>query len=359
MTRPFDTTPFDSTPEAQLDAAIDAKLQGRANPDEATAHDSETGALLALADELSSLPAPGFKLRLGAQLAQQAGKDFISQPVPADEKILPTLFGEGYDIYPVNRASFAFSVVFHAAAMLALVFSSVWLVQHREQVRTQVISLVTDPSPYILPQAKDVSGGGGGGGDHDKMPASKGEPPRFAREQITPPMAVIRAQNPKLEAEATIVGPPSITFPTGPMGDPLSKSLIASNGPGSNGGIGTGSNGGVGSGNGPGLGPGHGGGYGGGAFIVGNGVSAPRIIYDPDPEYSDEARKARYQGNVTLMIVVDPNGKTRDIQVQRSLGMGLDEKAIEAVTKWRFRPGMKDGQPVAVRVMVDVSFHLY
>jgi protein TonB len=98
---------------------------------------------------------------------------------------------------------------------------------------------------------------------------------------------------------------------------------------------------------------------GGGLFRVGGGVSAPRPIYDPDPEYSEEARHAKYQGTVLLSVIVGPDGRPHDIRVQRSLGMGLDEKAIEAVRQWKFEPSMKDGHPVAVQVNVEVSFRLY
>lgn len=88
-------------------------------------------------------------------------------------------------------------------------------------------------------------------------------------------------------------------------------------------------------------------------------MSAPRAIYEPDPEYSEEARKAEYQGKVILWVVVGPDGTPHDVRVGRSLGMGLDEKAIEAVRKWRFEPAMKHGHPVAVQVNVEVSFRLY
>lgn len=144
------------------------------------------------------------------------------------------------------------------------------------------------------------------------------------------------------------------------MGDPLSKVLgPPSNGTGAGGGIGSGYGGGVGSGTGPGVGPGHGGGYGGGAYRVGGGVSAPKAIYSPDPEYSEEARKARYQGTVVLWLVVDANGRPQQIRVQRALGMGLDEKAIEAVKQWKFDPARKDGQAVPVMIYVEVNFRLY
>ena len=93
-------------------------------------------------------------------------------------------------------------------------------------------------------------------------------------------------------------------------------------------------------------------------FPVGNGVSAPRALETPDPEYSEEARKAKFQGVVVLCLIVGPDGKPRDIKVTRPLGMGLDQKAIEAVNKWRFEPAMKDGRPVAVQINVEVTFRL-
>ena len=88
-------------------------------------------------------------------------------------------------------------------------------------------------------------------------------------------------------------------------------------------------------------------------------MSAPRVVYEPEPEYSEEARKSRYQGTVVLWLVVGPDGRAHDIRVQRSLGMGLDEKAMEAISRWRFEPGHKDGIPVAVQVNVEVNFKLF
>jgi TonB family protein len=91
-------------------------------------------------------------------------------------------------------------------------------------------------------------------------------------------------------------------------------------------------------------------------FRVGGGVSAPRALNTPDPEYSEEARKAKYQGTVVLWLIVDQNGHPQQVKVARSLGMGLDEKAIEAVRKWTFEPAQKDGKPVAVQINVEVNF---
>ena len=81
--------------------------------------------------------------------------------------------------------------------------------------------------------------------------------------------------------------------------------------------------------------------------------------YGPELEFSEETRKAELQGTLVLWRVVGPDGMTHDIRVQQSLGMGLDEKAIEAIRQWKFDPGRKDGIPVAVQVDVEVNFHLY
>ena len=97
----------------------------------------------------------------------------------------------------------------------------------------------------------------------------------------------------------------------------------------------------------------------GGVYRVGGGVSAPRAIYSPDPQYTKEAQKAKFEGIVVLSLIVTPRGEPRDIRVVRNLGMGLDEKAIEAVRRWKFEPAMKDGKPVAVAINVQVTFRLY
>jgi TonB family protein len=93
-------------------------------------------------------------------------------------------------------------------------------------------------------------------------------------------------------------------------------------------------------------------------FRVGGGVTAPALLFKVEPEYSEEARKAKYQGTVTLYVEVDPSGKAVNIRVLHSLGLGLDEKAIDAVKKWKFKPGMKDGKPVTVAASIEVNFRL-
>jgi TonB family protein len=84
----------------------------------------------------------------------------------------------------------------------------------------------------------------------------------------------------------------------------------------------------------------------------------PRLIHKVEPEYTEEARNARLQGTVWLKVEITPEGKATNIKVLHALGMGLDEKAVECVTKWRFKPGMKDGQPVTVEAQTEVNFRL-
>jgi TonB family protein len=124
--------------------------------------------------------------------------------------------------------------------------------------------------------------------------------------------------------------------------------------------MGNGTGTGLGSGNGSGVGPGSGGNYGGGLYRIGGAVSEPKVIYSVDPEFSDEARRAKYQGIVELYVIVDAQGNPQNPRVVRALGMGLDEKAIEAVMKFKFKPALKDGKtPVPVMVPIEINFRLY
>ena len=357
----------------QLEDAIEMMI---AEPDSAPPKvDLQIGELLGIAAELRLLPDPEYKAALKAELLGQSHalssaafvqvrRELTKRPLARQEadfdEILPTLFGSGEGTYPVHRGNFAISAALHAVLLAVVATAGLWMTKQTQPKPHTTSILLTDISPYVLPPAIDKSGGGGGGGDRDKMSESKGSLPHFAREQLTPPTIVVRSEQPKLAAEPTVVGPPALSVaPASPLGNPLSAILQPSNGTGFGGGIGSGNGGGIGSGGGPGVGPGHGGGFGGGVYRVGGGVSAPRAIYDPDPEYSEEARKAKFQGTVLLWVVVGADGRPRDIHVQRSLGMGLDEKAIEAVQQWKFAPSMKDGHPVPVQVNIEVNFRLY
>ena len=91
---------------------------------------------------------------------------------------------------------------------------------------------------------------------------------------------------------------------------------------------------------------------------VDNGTSSPVVLYHPEPEYSEEARAAKYQGSVTMSVVIAPTGAVQDVAVLQPLGLGLDEQAMQAVSRWNFKPAMKDGQPVAVTARIEVNFKL-
>jgi len=288
---------------------------------------------------------------------KQAPLVLTSKPIPVKD-----IWG----FYDYKKNGVLGSTVVHMLALGALIGGTILAgrVVHEITKPIEHVTLVAPDDIPTLAPAKTIAGGGGGGGDRDKLQAPKGKLPKAAMQQFTPPMMVVRNDHPKLPMEPTVVIPPQVHLASNNMptlGDPMSHlpSGPPSNGTGSGGGIGSGSGGGVGSGDGPGVGPGHGGGIGGGAFRVGGGVSAPRPISTPDPEYSEEARKAKYQGTCVLWLIVGPDGRPRDMRVARSLGLGLDEKAIEAVKNWKFEPAMKDGKPVAVQINVEVSFRLY
>jgi protein TonB len=259
------------------------------------------------------------------------------------------------------------SAVVHVV-LLALLLSGTFfghqVVTKVEQHET-VTLIAPSPDSYALPVAKKLVAGGGGGGDHDVLPAPKGRLPKLAMQQITPPSIVLRNPHPKLAVEPTVVIPPQVRLAQNNMpnlGVPTAAAMPSappSNGTGSGAGIGSGSGGGVGVGHGAGVGAGSGGGIGGGVFKVGGGISAPEPVSTPDPEYTEQARIAKTQGTCILWLIVDDQGRPRDIRVVRGLGMGLDAKAIEAVKQWKFQPAMKDGRPVNVQISVEVGFKLY
>jgi TonB family protein len=96
-----------------------------------------------------------------------------------------------------------------------------------------------------------------------------------------------------------------------------------------------------------------------GIFRVGGGVSPPKVIQQSDPGFSEAARRSKFQGTVTVAVVVDESGTPTNIRILTPLGDGLDAQAVHAVETWRFRPSEKDGRPVRVQIAVQVDFHLY
>jgi periplasmic protein TonB len=290
-------------------------------------------------------------------------KELINPPKlpPLEVTSKPIVVKDIWGLYGRQNKSFMMSTGFQVAVVVVM-FTALSNKTVQEKVRqTMTMVLPLDPlSPVAAVKPKTMQGGGGGG-DRSPLPASKGRLPKAAVRQFVPPQAVINNTAAKMTMEPAILAPPDVTLPQVNMpnyGDPLGKIGPPSNGTGSGGGIGSGKGGGVGSGNGGGVGPGEGGGIGGGVYRVGGGVSAPVLVFKKEPEYSEEARKAKYQGTVTLYVEVDPSGKATNIRVLHSLGLGLDEKAMEAVKQWKFKPGMKDGKPVTVQASIEVNFRL-
>lgn len=211
--------------------------------------------------------------------------------------------------------------------------------------------VVDDLTPVKLMKAN----GGGGGGSHEKTPASKGSPPPPSKIPITPP-TTHPVDNPALPVPVTMDIPkmPS-TMPN--IGLATSTATLASNGSGGGAGIGNGNGHGIGNGNGEGIGP---------CAASNNcfgisGVDKPPVpIYQPDPEFSEEARRVKQQGMVGACMWVNSNGTTSHIQIVQPLGFGLDEEAKKSLATWRFKPASKDGKPVTVSdVCVYVNFRMY
>jgi TonB family protein len=233
-----------------------------------------------------------------------------------------------------------------------------------DTVKPPLTATTVDLTEFKAPKASTQAGGGGGGGDHSAIEASKGKLPKLEKNPITPPQ-VQRLDKPKLAMPSAINVQKNITLPDNPLlpNIGLKDSInvkLASNGQGGGGGMGSGYGGGIGPGSGNGYGPGSGGNTGGGLYHIGGAVSAPVLVHSVDPEFSDEARRAKFQGVCLISIIVDAQGNPLNPRVVRPLGMGLDEKAIAAIRQFRFRPAMKDGKTaVPVALTVEINFRLY
>lgn len=260
---------------------------------------------------------------------------------------------------PLTRVS---SAIVHAGAIGLIL----WLGSRAQKVVVPDQTLTNldfklfapPPEPKLLPVAPKL-GGGGGGGAHQIVEPTKGRAPEVAAVKMNAPQ-IARLSQPKLVVEPT----ESIKLPDSPkmmnLGQPDSPQVrLASQGAGGGSGFGSGLGGGLGAGHGLGAGPGSGGGYGGGVMDVGGGVSAPIVLHSAHPEFTDQARQANFQGSVTLALIIDADGNPQNVHVTKSLGMGLDEKAVEAVRQYRFKPAMYQGHPVAVKIVINVDFHLH
>ena len=215
--------------------------------------------------------------------------------------------------------------------------------------RLEDIVYLVDPGP----------GGGGGGGNKSPDPPKQAEVK--AQDKVNVPAVEPPKPVPVPEPEKIPETLPEnlLTIPLQNLGAAPTVSAGDISGANTNSrGSGTGS--GVGPGQGSGLGPGRGGGTGGGVYNVGNGVTSPVVLFKPQPKYTADAMRAKVQGTVTMSAIVLPDGSVTDIQIVRSLdqSFGLDEEAKKTAAQWRFRPGLLKGEPVAVRILIELDFNL-
>ncbi|HET6176991.1 MAG TPA: energy transducer TonB [Candidatus Sulfotelmatobacter sp.] len=271
-------------------------------------------------------------------------------PGPSGPNIFSLFSGDGGELYRAKRETFVFSMVGQALIVVVLSYFTSCAIIGKPPL---IGKLPLKELPLVF---SGVSGGGGG--NFEKIAAWHGNlPPASLADPIVPATVIVPKERPKLPMEESVRVDPSVTLPQGgQIGDPMSQfSKVLSNGPGGPGGIGEGCCDGVGPSKGPGVGIGPE-----GVFPAGKlGVTVPQVIYSPEPSFSDEARKTKQQGVVTLLLVVGADGHPYNIRVGQSLGWGLDEKAIDAVSHWRFKPGTFHGQAVATQIAVEVDFHLY
>lgn len=251
--------------------------------------------------------------------------------------------------------SVATAVVVHALLFLLIFWISSRVIKKVIAAPPKVNEISFDvPPPQPPMKITAPKPMGGGGGAHDIAPVTQGKLPKFAPSPIVPPsnppkiepkLAVDPAINVQTNLHMTNNNMPNFGMPNAPN--------VGVNS------LGNGSGGGLGNGRGNGLGNGSGGNYGGGAYQVGGDVSAPQLIYQVDPEFSEEARKAKFQGEVLVHLIVDATGRPTQVRVIRPVGMGLDEKAREAVAQYKFRPARKGGQAVPVELNVAVNFQIF
>jgi len=287
-------------------------------------------------------------------------RDFFSppKPVPLPPGIKPVKVKDIWSKDENFGWTQVISIGIHAGLMVLLIVPFFRMLPPSAEAKNKLDVTPLDISPYMakLPAGEKKAGGGGGANDHSLAPVNKGKLPKFKMTQFTPPQVKPPNIDPKLPMDPSLLGPPDLkvanaNLPT--FGDPLANGVSDS--------LGHGSGTGIGSGTGGGLGPGEGGGTGGGAFRAGvNGVGTPSCIYCPDPQYSDEARKAKWQGTVVLDVIISADGRAISIKPIKGPGLGLEEKAVEAVRTWRFRPALgPNGKPVNVSIPIEVTFRLF
>ena len=309
-------------------------------------------------------------VRLVRSRAPRAGKRDLFAPPPQTERS--------------PAAALAASSAIHAA-MLALVV----LVTSLGLTKADAIEEPIQRSRMIFLAIPGPGGGGGGGGLQAPKPAATAEMKGTAklaspipaprpiatrkteprRQPVPPPVMprpVYRTVEPPPPAPRPAMTPQVVAPVVTAAADPRERAGVPSEsapeaesqGTETGGGAGSGQGTGLGEGTGAGIGPGSGGGTGGGPYRPGSGVSAPELLKEVKPEFTEEARRRNISGDVVLEIVVRADGTVGDVKVLQGLGGGLNANAVSAVKQWRFSPARRHGTPVDVMVEVAVAFTL-
>jgi periplasmic protein TonB len=269
-------------------------------------------------------------------------------PRVAPGEAVPELWSKDTQLTRVR----ALSIAGHLAVLALILAPLLTSVSVPANSKPNESATAIDLSKYDLRMLPKPKPDGGGGSSHDHGPSTRGKAPKVAKVQFAAPTShpVLNGMTP------TVAGDPKIQAPdldALTWGNPLTN--VIGNSMGDNGGSGIGDGpGGDGLGDGGISGVGHDGhpaGYG--------GYGRPECLYCPNAQFSDEAVKAKYQGVVMVNALITPDGRATDIQVIKSLGLGLDENAVAAVKTWRFKPARgPDGKPAAVEQTIEVEFRL-
>lgn len=312
-------------PRSQFDQLLDATLQQRA-----------------------ATPPAALEQRLLARLANETPHSPSLAPSSLNSSFFQTA-----SLVNNRRSSASLwgALLAHAAVFLVIFALAAHHIQMTAPKKTQFTALdVPPPPPPAAPKAATM---GGGGGTKSPTPVAQGHLPKFEEKPLLPPKAPPLDQ-PKLALDPAVNVQSNMHMADNNLPN---LGLPTSNLPGAS--MGNGNGTGLGSGNGNGIGPGSGGNIGSGVFHIGGAVLAPKLLVAPEPEFSEEARKAKFSGDVQVYLIVDENGRPTHVKVVRGVGMGLDDKAIEAVRQYKFKPAVMNGKPVKVDLYVNVNFQIF
>ena len=291
----------------------------------------------------------------GTQSTVDKAMRIFSSP---DRGSLP-LFAIDRFAFKSDRKAKLISLAIHTLGITLVLVLAIGLhtqiMQKRALVVMPVSLAITSPVVPVMVAKPAMSGGGS-----RHLPAVKQERlPRIARVHLA--QSRISRSNTLTHESApatSVTIPDSGILPELGSNNPVQISL-ASQGGGSGSLSRYGRGGGIGASQGGGVGSGSSNGYGGGVMRVGGGVSAPQLVHSVEPEFTEQARRADYQGDISIQLIVDSQGHPQDVRAITHLAMGLEAKAINAVKQYRFRPAIYQGHAVSVYIVIDVSFHLH